>query len=220
MVDESREKSPVVGSATSRMDDGRLDCQPARNNSGPILEVLQKIRLPAASPRRVLEVASGSGVHGCHLASNLPDVVWQPTDCDPEALGSIDSWRASEGVENLLPAKHLDVFETTWPEQSCEAIVCINMIHAAPWAATDALLAFSARTLVPDGVLYMYGAYREGGKYLGAGDQAFDEALRLRDPEWGLRDVLEVEKVAAGHGLVLESRVAMPKDNLSLIFRR
>jgi len=202
------------------MPDGRLDCQPARNNSEPILEALRGIRLPAVSPCRILEIASGSGVHGCFLAKNLADVVWQPTDFDPEALGSIDAWRAREGAENLLAAKHLDVFETRWPEQSSEAVVCINMIHAAPWAATEALMAVAARALVPDGVLYMYGAYREGGAYLGAGDEAFDEALRLRDPEWGLRDVLEVQEVAARHGLVLEARVPMPKDNLSLVFRR
>jgi hypothetical protein len=210
----------MVGSSTSRMPDGRLDCQPARNNCGPILEVLGKIRLPVASPRRILEIASGSGIHGCFLAKNLPDVLWQPTDRDPDALGSIDSWRTSEGTENLLPAKHLDVAQTTWPEQSCEAIVCINMIHAAPWAATEAVMAFAAPSLVADGVLYMYGAYREGGAYLGTNDRAFDEALRRRDPEWGLRDVLEVQEVAARHGLVLEERVPMPKDNLSLIFRR
>ncbi|RLB57470.1 MAG: SAM-dependent methyltransferase [Deltaproteobacteria bacterium] len=202
------------------MADGRLDCQPARNNCEPILGVLRKTRLPAASPRRILEIASGSGVHCCYLATNLPDVLWQPTDYDPEALGSIDAWRATEGAENLLPAKRLDVLDATWPERSYEAVVCINMVHAAPWAVTEALMAVAARSLVTDGVLFMYGAYRDGGAYVGAGDQAFDDALRLRDPEWGLRDVLEVKEVAANHGLVLEERVTMPKDNLSLIFRQ
>ena len=209
-----------MGSATSRMVDGRLDCPPARNNSQPILDVLLAIRLPDASPRRILEVASGSGIHACFLAKNLPDVLWQPTDVDPEALRSIDRWAAHEGADNLLAAKLLDVFDDSGPEQAYEAVVCINMIHAAPWPATEALMAYAARCLVPDGVLYLYGAYRDGGAYLGAGDAAFDEALRKRDPAWGLRDIVDVRKVAADHGLVLEQRIAMPKDNLSLIFRR
>lgn len=213
---------PAVGMSTERMDDGRLDCAPSRRNQEPILRVLEGIRLPPASPRRVLEIASGSGVHGCYLASNLDDVRWQPTDCEPDSLRSIEAWRAHHGLTNLMPPHHLDVLEDPWPLEECsfEALVCINMIHIAPWEATEALMAGAARVLVPEGVLYTYGAYLENGALKGPGDKAFHEELRRRNPAWGLRDTDDVERAAARHGLTLEAKIPMPKGNLSLVFRR
>ena len=44
--------------------------------------------------------------------------------------------------------------------------------------------------------------------------------LRLRNPEWGVRDVEEVADLARANGLDLVERVPMPANNLSLVFRR
>ena len=189
----------------------------AARNRQPILEVLRRI-LPAHGT--VLEIASGSGEHAVFFAAALPHLVWQPTDLDPAALRSIAVYRASAGLPNLAPPLALDAAASAWPVTGVDAVVAINMVHIAPWRASEGLVAGAARVLGPSGVLYLYGPYKVDGVHTAPSNAAFDESLRVRNPEWGVRDVAEVRDLAHSHGFTLAERVAMPANNLSLIFRR
>jgi SAM-dependent methyltransferase len=186
-------------------------------NREPILEVLRRV-LPAQG--LVLEVASGSGEHAAYFAQHLPTLQWQPTDPDAEALASIAAHRAAVRVPNLLPSLRLDVTSAHWPVERAEAIVCNNMIHISPWAATEGLVAGAGRVLSEEGVLYLYGPYQLDGRHTAPSNQAFDTSLRAQNPLWGIRDLADVTTLAERHGLVLAETVAMPVNNLSVIFRR
>jgi SAM-dependent methyltransferase len=188
----------------------------AARNREPILSVLRRA-LPAHGT--VLEIASGTGEHAVHFAAGLPGLVWQPTDVDPDALGSIAAHRAVAGLPNLLAPLELDVTRPSWPAAAADAIVAINMIHIAPWSAAQGLIAGAARLLAPGRILYLYGPFKEGGRHTAPSNEAFDASLRARHPEWGVRDVGEVGALAAEHGFALIERVAMPANNLSLVFR-
>jgi SAM-dependent methyltransferase len=189
----------------------------AGRNREPILAVLRTC-LP--QPNLVLEVGSGTGEHAVWFGAALPWLTWQPTDTDPEALDSIDAWRERAGLTNVLPALQLDATATTWPVARADAIVAINVIHIAPWTATRGLIAGAERTLGRDGLLFLYGPFREGGRHTSAGNEAFDAELRARDPSWGLRALEEVVALAGRHGFTMTDRVAMPANNLSVVFRR
>lgn len=184
-------------------------------NREPIRDVLDRI-LPDIGT--VLEIASGSGEHAVYMAAQLPGITWQPTDQDPTALASIEAWRAEAALPNLLPPLVLDVTRP-WPVESTDAIVCCNMIHIAPWEATLALFAGAGRVLAPGGLLYTYGPYRFDG-VTEPSNEAFDRSLKSRDPSWGVRDVRELEKVAATHRLALDETIPMPANNHSLVFRK
>jgi hypothetical protein len=186
-------------------------------NTGPILDVLRDVM-----PDRglVLEVASGSGQQVCEFARAFPKLLWQPSDPDSESIRSIMAWRVSEPVFNLLPPVTLDARAAGWPIASAEAIVCINMVHISPWSATEGLMRGAGRLLEQGAPLYLYGPYRRAGVETAPGNEAFDQSLRSRNPEWGLRDVADVAAEAAGNGLALESIVPMPANNLSLVFRK
>jgi hypothetical protein len=186
-------------------------------NRDPILAVLRDV-LPAAGT--VLEIASGTGEHAIHFAAALPHLVWQPTDPDAEARGSIAAHAARAGLANLLPPLELDASAPIWPVTRADALASINMIHISPWRATQGLMAGAARVLPAGAPLYLYGPYRRHGLHTAPSNAAFDASLRARDPEWGVRDLDEVVALAAGHGLVLQRTVAMPANNLSVIFRR
>ncbi len=188
----------------------------ARNRDA-VLEVLREV-LPGSGT--VLEIASGSGEHAVHIASALPGVTWLPSDPDPAARRSIAAHTGRSGLTNILPPLDLDAVAAQWPVTRAAGLVCINMIHIAPWAATQGLLAGAGRTLEAGGVLFLYGPFREGGRHTAPSNAAFDESLRGRDPLWGVRDRESVSAEAAKHGLVLSRRVAMPANNLSLIYRR
>ncbi|KAB0264165.1 DUF938 domain-containing protein [Microvirga brassicacearum] len=188
----------------------------ARNRE-PILEILHRV-LPKSGV--VLEIASGTGEHAVYFAAALPHLRWQPTDRDERALKSIAAHRAISGLPNLLAPLVLDAAEVEWPVRHADAIVAINMVHISPWRATQGLMAGAGRVLPPGGGLYLYGAYKENGAHTAPSNERFDQDLRRRDPEWGVRDLEEVTELADRHGLVLAERIAMPANNLSLVFRR
>jgi hypothetical protein len=101
-----------------------------------------------------------------------------------------------------------------------DAVVCINMIHISPWSAAQALFAGASRRLVDGGVLYLYGPYKRGGAHTSPSNDAFDQQLRGRDPEWGVRDMEAVVALGASVGLVCDEPIAMPANNFSLVFRK
>jgi SAM-dependent methyltransferase len=187
-------------------------------NTGPILEVL-RAHLPARG--RVLEVAAGSGEHAAAFAGALPGLEWTPSDPSAEARASIAAWAGAAGLANLRPPLTLDVLdEAGWPEGPFGAVVCINMIHISPWAATEGLMRLAGRVLPVGGLLATYGPYLEADVPLAPSNAAFDESLKARNPNWGLRDREAVAAAAKAEGLALTQRVAMPANNLMLLFRR
>jgi hypothetical protein len=48
----------------------------------------------------------------------------------------------------------------------------------------------------------------------------FDTSLREQDADWGVRDIVDLEKLAAGVGLALVETVPMPANNMILVFGR
>jgi SAM-dependent methyltransferase len=186
-------------------------------NRDAIADVLHGI-LPAAG--RVLEIASGTGEHILYFAQKFPTLQWQPSDPDPAALASIAAWSAQANCPNVALPIQLDAAAKDWPIDNADAILCINMVHIAPWAATLGLMAGAARLLPPGAPLYLYGPYLEDGVETAPSNLDFDASLKSRNPEWGLRDSGDVIAAARACGLTFDARIAMPANNLSLIFRR
>ena len=195
--------------------DARLFAPAAARNREPILAALRPI-LPAAG--LILEVASGTGEHCAHLAAALPGLQFQPTDPQPESLASIDAWCG--GLPNVRPAAALDAACTDWPIAAGDAVLCINMIHIAPWAATQGLIRGGARLLPPGGPLMLYGPYFQHGQPPAPGNTAFDADLRARNPAWGVRQLEDVAALAAAAGFGPPRVTPMPANNLVVTFRR
>jgi SAM-dependent methyltransferase len=189
----------------------------ATRNRDAILAVLGP-RLP---PRgRVLEIASGSGEHTVHVAAAYPGVTFQPSDPDAENRASIDAWTAHLGLANVEPALDIDATNTFSPVATVNVVVCINMIHIAPWRAAVGLVRNAASVLPAGGHLYLYGPYRRNGAHTAPSNEAFDESLRTRDPAWGIRDLEAVIDLATNAGFAAPDIVEMPANNLSVIFTR
>ncbi|NIJ39435.1 hypothetical protein FHR22_004185 [Sphingopyxis panaciterrae] len=169
---------------------------------------------------RVLEVASGSGEHIVHFAAAFGHLIWQPSDPDPAALTSIAAWSAEAGLANVAPPLKLDAAAPGSPLTGADAILCINMVHISPWAATLGLFAAAAQLLPRGAPLVLYGPYIEADVPTAESNRAFDVSLRARNPDWGLRDTAAVEAAAGAAGLSFAGRRAMPANNLMLLFRR
>lgn len=194
----------------------------AERNRAPILAVLAPL-LPAAG--QILELASGPGVHVVAFAEARPDLRWQPSDPDSRARASIAAWIADRGLANVAQPLDLDMTRPDWPAQAgkdgaFDGLVTVNLLHVAPWAASEGLMAGAARLLKPGGFLFVYGPFMRDGRHNSEGNRQFDRTLRAQDPALGLRDVNDVADCAARHGLALEQVVDMPANNRSLIFRK
>jgi SAM-dependent methyltransferase len=189
----------------------------AERNRDTILEVLRGV-LPESG--LVLDVASGSGQHAVYFAAAFPNLEFQPTDIDPDAIRSIAVYRVEAGLPNLKPPVVLDAASDTWPIERAAAVISINMLHIAPWEAGLGLLRGGARVLASGAPLVLYGPFVVDGDFISQSNVAFDANLRADDPRFGLREVREVERAAKAAGFTLEALVPRPANNHMLILRR
>ena len=198
-------------------EDARRFAPAVARNKAAITEVLARHLLTSGL---VLEIASGSGEHALHFAAHFPALSFQPTDPDAAALASIVAWQAEAQLPNLQPPLALDVMADAWPVSEADVVLCINMIHIAPWEASAALIRGAAQVLPRDGILFLYGPFKQGGQHTAPSNAEFDESLRAQDAQWGVRDLEAVAEIASAAGFAAPVVEAMPANNLSVIFRR
>ncbi len=201
-------------------DDGRLQSPSAGRNRGPIAAVLLPRLVDGAS---VLEVGSGTGEHACAFAGARPDILWRPSDPDAASRASIEAWAHHLERDNVLKPLALDVTADLWPRWAdgpFHAVVSINMIHIAPWAACEGLVEGAGARLSPEGMLFLYGPFMRGGEHTAPSNADFDADLKRRDPDWGVRDLDDVARLANAAGMDLEDALPMPANNLSVVFRK
>jgi SAM-dependent methyltransferase len=206
--------------------DGRLDAPAFHRNHQAIWAVLQ--RFLAGKSGDVVEAGSGTGQHVVDFARHTPGIVWWPSDLNEQHLKSISAWRAHAGLANVRPPLRIDLSDPAWcPEMhdgrgpaKLLAVFCANVIHIAPWRVAEGLFAGAARYLRADGRLFLYGPFKRGGKHTAISNAVFDSSLREANPEWGVRDIDDLEKLAASVGLELAEIAEMPANNLTLVFAR
>jgi cyclopropane fatty-acyl-phospholipid synthase-like methyltransferase len=188
-----------------------------QRNKQFLLDVLRRV---LAGRRDVLEIASGTGEHAVFFAAEMPWVHWQPSDADADARASVEAHRAEAALPNLAPVRFIDVTRGDWGVVRADAIVCINMIHIAPWSAAEGLFRGAARLLPEGAPLVLYGPFRFGGQFTAPSNEAFDASLRERDPAWGVRDLDDVTALAERAGFTRSEVIVMPANNHTLVFHR
>ena len=204
--------------------DGRLDAPAFHRNHQAIRTVLQ--RFLAGKSGDVVEAGSGTGQHVVDFARHFPEIIWWPSDLNEQHLKSIGAWRAHAGLPNIRPPLRIDLSDPAWCPHMQDgsgpakllAVFCANVIHIAPWRVAEGLFAGAGRYLCADGHLFLYGPFKRDGKHTAVSNAVFDSSLRERDPEWGVRDVGDLEKLAANAGLRLFEIAGMPANNLILAF--
>ncbi len=178
-------------------------------NQEPILDALLEAGVDSGL---VWEIGSGTGQHAHHLASNIPNVVWQPSDLG-DRHDSVEAWTAEDA--NVRPPISFDLFQPQTPVEGAVAVVCINTIHIAPWEATNHLFRHAASALEPGGIVFLYGPFRFADRELEPSNENFDRWLKNRDPDSGLRLYEDVNAVAGKHGFSQTGHMPMPANNHS-----
>ena len=188
-------------------------------NRESILAILRQVLPPTGT---ILEISSGTGEHCVFMAPHLAPRDWLPSDPNPDARASITAWQQFAPCDNIHLPIDLDASSDQWlvsSRQPITAIVNINMIHIAPKSAYLGLFAGAKRTLPIDGILYLYGPFKQGGVHTAPSNAAFDTSLQSQNSEWGVRDLEEITRVAHSHKLELQHVYPMPANNLSVVFK-
>lgn len=195
----------------------RRSAPAALRNREPIAQVLREW-LPESG--LVLEIASGTGEHVVYFAEHFPTLEWQPSDIHSDALASIEAWVAASGAGNIRRPVEIDASQQDWPIDRAAAVLSVNMVHISPWSSALGLLDGAARVLPKRAPLILYGPWISNAIETAPSNLEFDENLRARDAEWGLRRVEDFAAAGAQKGLKLEQTRAMPANNLMLLLRR
>jgi cyclopropane fatty-acyl-phospholipid synthase-like methyltransferase len=187
----------------------------AERNRRPILAVLRRHLAPG---QRVLEIGAGTGQHARFFAAELPGIEWQASDVEANLPGLAAGLTAADAPA-MPPPLVLDVLRERWPAGSYDAVYSANTAHIMSWAAVRAMLEGAARMLEPGGLLLIYGPFSRGGEQTSESNRRFDRQLRSRDAAMGIRDLEDMDREAAGHGLEREAEYAMPANNLLVVWR-
>jgi Protein of unknown function (DUF938) len=175
-----------------------------------------------------VEAGSGTGQHVVDFGRHIPEVTWWPSDLNEQHLKSISAWRAHAGLANIRPPLRIDLSDPEWCAEMHDgsgpvnllAVFCANVIHIAPWHVAEGLFAGAGRYLRTEGRLFLYGPFKRSGKHTAPSNAAFDTSLRDQNPEWGVRDIDDLGKLAENTGLELVEIAEMPANNLTLVFER
>jgi SAM-dependent methyltransferase len=202
---------------------GRLDSPAFHRNHEPIWSAVGPYLGTRAGD--VLELGSGTGQHAAAFARRTPRLAWWPSDVNPAHLASIAAWRAHAGLANLRAPQRIDLGDRDWTwmgdgADRLTAMLCINVLHIAPWAVSQNLFAGAGRLLNAGGWLFLYGPFMRGGAHTAPSNERFDRSLRAENPDWGVRDIRDLAALARDAGLPLTQSVAMPANNQVLVFTR
>lgn len=198
------------------MNDARQYSPACERNREPILH---ELREHLAEARHVWEVGSGTGQHAVYFAEHLPHLIWQPSD-RPQYHASVEAWREDAALPNLRPVLTFDLFDDAPPLERTDAMVACNVIHIAPFEATDRLFAHARAALNPGGKIILYGPFVHPDRELEESNQHFDQMLRQRDPRSGIRQLTDVDAKARACGFERALTRRMPANNDLLVFER
>ena len=202
--------------------DNRLYFPATTRNRDSIARVLSNYISPNSL---LLEIASGSGEHAVFFQKKFPSIIWQTSDPELVHRNSITSWIKHEGLFSTMPEPlEIDVEMRPWPitkklRSLIKGIVCINMIHIAPWTCTNALFEESKCFLDQNNFLMLYGPFFRKHVQTPESNLNFDQSLKFQNPLWGLRQLDEVNKLALENGFKQDKIIEMPANHLSVIYR-
>ncbi len=209
-------ENPTTSRGCAPTQGGKPYAEACERNRAPILDVL---KWAFAASRDVLEIGSGTGQHAVYFASRLPHLVWHTSDLAGQHA-AIRAWIADAGPANVRLPLVLDVNDSIWPIAAVDAVFSANTLHIMSWPAVERMFTGIARVLKPQGVVCVYGPFNYGGRYTSPSNARFDEWLKGRDPESGIRDFASVDRLARDAGLTLRRDFAMPANNRSLVWGR
>jgi cyclopropane fatty-acyl-phospholipid synthase-like methyltransferase len=185
-------------------------------NKHPILEVL---RHEISHCKKLLEIGSGTGQHAVFFGGMFPELIWQTSDVSHSHAG-IQAWLNETELANVLPPIALDVIHDPWPSREYNAVFSANTTHIMSWQAVEIMFKGIGEVLLDQGIFCLYGPFNYHGRYTSESNARFDEWLKARDPQSGVRDIEAINQLAIDAGMTLKKDYEMPANNRLLVWTK
>ncbi|NVK21920.1 MAG: DUF938 domain-containing protein [Kangiellaceae bacterium] len=185
-------------------------------NRDPILDVIKPYLSYA---KEVLEIGSGTGQHAVYFAAAMPHLIWHTSDLRNNHP-SIVAWLEASELPNVRKPRELNVGQRVWPVNQVDAVFTANTSHIMAWERVRDMFAGVNRVLKPGGHFLIYSPFNVNGKFTSESNEKFDQWLKQQDPESGIRDYDDMNRVARHNGLSLIKRHEMPANNMLLAYQK
>ena len=190
--------------------------QSCENNKDPILSVIERIWTNAAG---ILEIGSVTGPQAVHVDPHLPQLHWLPSD-RAESSDGRQMWFDEARLSNIQPPEILDVELDPWPVTHFDSAFTANTLHIMSWEHVQVLFHRLGKYLPPGGLFVCYGPFNSGGQYCSESNARFDQWLKQQDPLSAIRDIDDLEQLAAKQDIELVSIMEMPANNRILVWKK
>eukprot|EP00126_Sphaerothecum_destruens_P003817 Sdes_comp17608_c0_seq1m6869 len=204
------------------------DAPACGRNREPILSIIKPL-FEQNQVFKILEIGSGTGQHAVYFAANIKNIVWQTGDmvCNHEAISGWIEFSEQEnsiGANSISGSKVLKPIDTTasqssWKVGKYDAIFSSNTFHIMSWNCVLEIFNHVCVHLKPNGIFLYYGPLNYNGKYTSESNRRFDDVLKARDPQSGIRDIYDLNCLAKKVGLSLEQDFEMPSNNRLILWR-
>ena len=166
--------------------------------------------------RSVLEIGSGTGQHAVYFAAAYPWLIWQTSDLDENHAG-IQAWIDDSALENVLPPLSLDT-RGVWPDGVYDLVFSANTAHIMSSQEVEHMFTRLPDCMHRDSLFLLYGPFNYAGQFTSASNEQFDQWLRQRDHNSGIKDFDWLRDIAAQSGLECRADHAMPANNRILVW--
>lgn len=192
----------------------------ADRNKGFILDIL-KMYLDTSKMGKVLEISSGTGQHISHIAEHFPNLQFQPSEYDTSLFNSLTSYANKIASKNVKPPIKIDV-TTDYRTWNCgnnyDCLLNFNMIHITPFSCSIGLFKNGSSVVKKGGFIITYGPYANNGVLEPESNVNFNRGLKAQNPEWGVRDIQDLKKIATEYHIELMKVHDMPANNKCLVW--
>jgi len=200
-----------------------LQSQPAKPFSQSCEEnkhvILEKIQPYLANKSSLLEIASGTGQHAIYFAKYMRHLNWQTSDLI-ESHPGICQWLAEADLENIQQPLELNVSHAEhWPTEKFEALFSANSFHIMSKSNVEDFFKHLPKVMQKQTTLLVYGPFNYQGEFTSDSNARFDEWLKQRNPESGIKDFEWCNALAESAGLKLIDDIAMPQNNRILVWQ-
>ncbi len=189
----------------------------AEENKADILRVLKQVI--TEENFRLMEVGSGTGQHAVFCAPHFPSLQWVTTDT-ADKLEGITMWLREAQVPNVHGPVAYEVGKDEFPRQKCDVVFAANIFHILSWKNDKTLIKALGNRLREGSKVLFYGAFNYGGKFTSKSNEAFDAALKAKNPQSGIRHFEDVQKAMTKAGFEFVKDFEMLFNNRILYFKR
>jgi SAM-dependent MidA family methyltransferase len=187
------------------------------SNKEELLKVFREII--SQEKLRLFEIGTGSGHHAVHIAKQFPNLQWVTSDLLLRH-NAIKKTLKEAKLPNVHGPLAYEVGKDEFPSQKFNAAFASQLLHAISWKQAKTLMKQLGGRLRQGSPVIFYGPFKYNDKFESSYLEKFDQDLKLKDQQLGIRAFEDVSKAMAKAGFILKKDFSNLGEYHVLFFER